>query len=131
MKNLVLNFFKKVIVFNPNNLTLIIWNIFVFFITLFEVYTFPLKITFEWTFLDNATLKLLFIIPFFTFLADIVIELNTAFFENGTVNSKRKTIFLNYSRNRMKVDIITNLGMFLGEIFGQPWVFGFELLRLF
>lgn len=124
-------YLKKIKVFQPDNSLMMLWNICVFFVTCFEIYAFPLKITFGWSFSEDARLQWCYIVPLLCFLSSILIELNTAYYDNGVIINNKRQILHNYCHNQLRYDIIANLALILGEALRAPSIFSFELLRLY
>ena len=66
------------------------------------------------------------IFPFFLFLCDIFITLNTAYFSKGSIITKKSKIFENYVQNELLIDVLTLIPMML-TLFIRD-LFFFEIL---
>jgi len=74
----------------------------------------PLKICFDITFTD-LDLKWLYITPLIVLSLNVLITLNTAFYEEGVIIKDRNKIFRRYIRQNLIPDLLGTAALIVGE----------------
>lgn len=97
----------------PDSSIKIIWDCFILFLLLINVFYIPMKISFEEISRVNQNFLLFFDdLPSWAFLCDIIITFNTAYYSKGVINEKRSKIFKHYVRGSFSWDLLI-VGPFL------------------
>lgn len=128
---------KYVKVFSPENNYRIFWDFVVLFFLVLNIFYIPLIVGFELRntyFNYDADNILCNIIPNLVFIADMFINMNTAYYSKGEYITKRKKIFKNYFKNHFYIDLFTIGPVLLhwvsSSLFWMSEIDTFSLIRL-
>ncbi|KAL4466103.1 hypothetical protein ABPG74_004340 [Tetrahymena malaccensis] len=88
--------------FDEGSKAKIIWDIFVLLVTIFNIFTSPLRHSFEAY--QNSLLTTNFISIIFAI--DILLQFRTSYFENGLIISKKSMIVMNYLKGKFIYDFL-------------------------
>ena len=101
--------FKRIGVIYPESTFKIIWDSIVVCFIVINIFFIPMSLSFE---LDkSSTLVWLFFetIPSYIFIAEIILNFNTAYYSHGTIHSTRKEIFHHYVSESFWWDLIISI----------------------
>jgi potassium voltage-gated channel Eag-related subfamily H protein 5 len=103
---------------------------FLAFLTVVNIFYIPMKLAFGIKDGQNdLSAYLLDEIPSWAFVLDIIINFNTAFYDQGMINSSRKTIILHYIRGDFILDFIV-ISVFFVSKYQIPYIDFVLLLRV-
>ncbi len=106
--------FRNFSVIQPDSYYKILWDIFIVFIIVINIFYLPMKLAFSVVNTENfVTDFFLDTIPSWAFLMEIIINFNTAYYKEGKINSNRKSIILNYIKNDFFIDFIVIIPFFI------------------
>lgn len=94
--------FENIRVFHPYNNLKIIWDMIHFIIILVLLFLIPINVCFK---IDLECDFKIFLLCFF--IGDIVMNMNTGYFNKGFLVKKRKNIFLHYLKTEFFLDLFT------------------------
>ena len=133
----IFEFSDKFKALEPDDLFSIIWNIIMNIILIMNLFFIPLELGFSNGInkykINYIWFKLTFeTIPFIVFIIDIFITINTSYFSNGILQSKKLNILWNYITEPLfLIDLLTLIPYIISEIYQYPYLKLFCLLRLF
>ncbi|EGR27305.1 hypothetical protein IMG5_198130 [Ichthyophthirius multifiliis] len=115
----LLNILGHIKVFMPTNRFLLFWNMLYCFIVSCFLYFYSILLFFNYDFEENIVSMRLFIVIICIFLIDILINFNTAFFQNDQLICYRKKIAFKYLQSFFFTDFLSSLVLFQKIIFQQ------------
>lgn len=100
------------------------------FITVLNIFYVPTKLAFDIQLPDNSlAYYLLDQIPSWVFLFDIAINFNTAFYDEGKINSNRRSIVINYIKGDLLFDVVVITVFFISKL-SIPYIDFILMLRI-
>lgn len=79
---------------------------------------------------DTKNFYIFNLIPTGIFTVEILLNFNTAFYDKGEINYKRKDIIMNYLKQNFTLDILVTLPVFLSNFINFDYLNLILLLRL-
>ena len=110
------------------------WDFILLLFLIINLWYVPISISFDtFEFKKDLSIMLFFeIFPFLIFLADIFLNLNTAFYSKGIIIYEKEEILKNYFHNKFFIDIITLFPFYITTILKVAKLLElFYLLRIF
>jgi Cyclic nucleotide-binding domain len=101
-------------IINPENRLKILWDIIIASIIILDAFMIPVIITFPEEITNNIRVAEYYSQIFF--ICDIIINLNTGFYENGHLNSNKTKIFIEYLKGTLVLDFISILPLELANV---------------
>ena len=123
---------KRIYVFNPSDLPVILWKCLILLLIIIEIYKLPIIASFSFDFSDdNFSLYsvLYYLLPCFLFLFDILFNCNIGFYKEGKIVKERKQIFKKYAAFHLWIDSIAILILILFENIGSQILYIGIVLR--
>ncbi|KAL4463278.1 hypothetical protein ABPG74_007279 [Tetrahymena malaccensis] len=117
--NKFIKYGKLIPVFMPIGIIRVIWDMFQIIFTYIFLYFYSLLIFFDQDNPDSHFIKKFFYYAFFVFLADIVVNLNTAYFDKDTIITNRKLIAKQYIFSAMFITDCTSLTVLSAKVIYQ------------
>ncbi|CAD8122405.1 unnamed protein product [Paramecium sonneborni] len=121
--------FKRIGVIYPESTFKIIWDSIVVCFIVINIFFIPMSLSFE---LDkSSTLVWLFFetIPSYIFIAEIILNFNTAYYSHGIIHSTRKEIFHHYVSENFWWDLMISIPYVLSQL-DIPYIQFVLLLRI-
>jgi hypothetical protein len=120
---------QKIGVFTPESSLIILVNILLFLNLLVQAAIIPLRICF---YLDTDDYDLALYVPLILFpsivcILDLILRLNTAYYEEGEIIKDRYSIIKNYFGPRLLIDIFTSFVLFF---YKHPFFYSIQILFL-
>lgn len=118
-------------IFNPENTFKIIWDGLILLITFCDALSIPAIISFPS--IDTEDLRQAELYFCLLFLADVFVQLNTGFYHKGHLNSDRTSIFYEYLRGTLILDILSTapLSLFIKTTDLIKYILILKLYRIF
>ena len=122
---------KNITAFEPDHILHLIWDFSHIFFILLRLFFIPMKISFNFE-LNNIILNIfLDKFPFYFYIIDILISLNTAYYQKGLLIYDKFKIFKNYMKNDLLIDFISIFTpMLLSFIFHNDLCLALFLFRI-
>ncbi|EAR92302.2 cation channel family protein (macronuclear) [Tetrahymena thermophila SB210] len=125
-------FINNLIIINPESVYKLLWDGFVLFLLVINIFYVPLKIAFQdsgglqWPYLLTVFLN---DIPGWVFLGDIILNFFTAFYKKGVIIMEFKTIAKWYFKNQFFFDLFVFLPFILSKYFAIKYLDAILILR--
>ena len=128
---LVIN--KYIHVFKPDNTYRLFFDFYILAILIINIFNLPLVFSFNLSRINyNKFLYILVnILPPYSFIAEIIINFNTAFYMKGEIITKKKKILLHYLKGAFFMDIISIFPFIVGIVANNEILKYFLLIRIF
>lgn len=121
---------KKIPVITPDSTFKILWDVVVVFIIVVNIFYIPMKLSFSFDTKDNEVNQLLLeTIPSWIFVADILLNFNTAYYSKGVMHRNKRDIFKHYVKGNFWWDMIVVIPFILSQ-FRIPYTEFTLLLRV-
>ncbi|KAL4482514.1 hypothetical protein ABPG72_001490 [Tetrahymena utriculariae] len=117
--NLLIKYGKLIPAFMPIGIIRVVWDLFQVIFTYLFLYFYSLLIFFDQDNPDSHFIKTFFFYAFFVFLADIVVNFNTAYFDKDTIITNRKLIAKQYIFSPVFMTDCTSLTVLAAKVFYQ------------
>ncbi|EWS76070.1 cation channel family protein (macronuclear) [Tetrahymena thermophila SB210] len=117
--NQLIKYGKHIPVFMPIGMIRVVWDLFQVVFTYLFLYFYSLLIFFDQDNPDSGFIKKFFYYAFFVFLADIVVNFNTAYFDKDTIITNRKLIAKQYIFSPMFITDCTSLTVLSAKVIYQ------------
>ena len=117
--------------FLPNSIFIRVWDLLVIFLLIYTAYAMPYYLAFS-SDIDEGNWFYANLIVDCLFITDILVNLNTAYYNDSILIASRRAIFMNYLKGWLILDIIASIPTNLLEIviFGGNTEFNMRTLRL-
>ncbi|KAL4435261.1 hypothetical protein ABPG74_017353 [Tetrahymena malaccensis] len=130
---IIYNYFvNNLVIINPESVYKLIWDGFVLFLLIINIFYIPLKIAFQdsgglqWPYLLTVFLN---DIPGWVFLGDMILNFFTAFYKKGVIIMEFKTIAKWYFKNQFFFDLFVFLPFILSKYFDIKYLDAILILR--
>ncbi|KAL4474221.1 hypothetical protein ABPG72_001760 [Tetrahymena utriculariae] len=133
MVQIIYNYFvDNLIIINPESVYKLVWDGFVLFLLVINIFYIPLKIAFQdsgglqWPYLLTIFLN---DVPGWVFLGDMILNFFTAFYKKGVIIMEFKTIAKWYFKNQFFFDLFIFLPFILSKYFDIKYLDAILILR--
>ncbi|KAL4434925.1 hypothetical protein ABPG74_021264 [Tetrahymena malaccensis] len=106
------NLLSCIPVFSPSNTYKFLWDLIQLFVIIFCIYFVPLTFVFKMRFKDVIPMMLGWLFPAFL-LVDIFINMNTCYYDKGSLITQRNLIFIHYIKKYYVYDILSVVPLFI------------------
>ncbi|CAD8192002.1 unnamed protein product [Paramecium octaurelia] len=121
-------FSKNIIVIKPDSKFKIIWDILLLLFIVMNIFYIPINISFNIT--TSGAFEYLFdLLPSWIFVAEIILNFNTAYYDKGLMHEDRKSIVKHYLKENFFWDLIVVIPFLISNL-NIPFVRYTLLLRL-
>ena len=114
--NLWEDHFSQLGVFKPENSMVVAWKFFMLVQIIFQLFVIPVRISFQLKFSENLEFAL-YQAPGIALIFDILLNFNTAYYEEGILVLDRKKISNNYLKTSFWIDLISTFSLFFSGAF--------------
>ncbi|KAL4483354.1 hypothetical protein ABPG72_007996 [Tetrahymena utriculariae] len=104
--------FSFIPVFSPSNTYKFLWDLVQLFVIIFCIYFVPITFVFKMRFKDIIPMMLGWFFPAFL-LVDIFINMNTCYYDKGSLITQRNLIFIHYIKKYYVYDILSVVPLFI------------------
>ncbi|KAL4505995.1 hypothetical protein ABPG72_013756 [Tetrahymena utriculariae] len=112
--------FSSIPIFQPSSFLKVIWDILYGIVVLISMFFLPISIVFDYNYSFIIPERLIVVIPIILIL-DILVNMNTGYFEKGQVVKSRISIVYFYLKNNSVTDIISVLPFIISFYF-DPYI---------
>ena len=136
-KKFTVFFFKRLIelvpeTFDPYHKFRVLWDMLHLMIIIFNLILTPIEVGFDLKngVMENVTLQFFVNFSIGFFIMDIMVNLNTAFYDKGALNFSKSMIIRHYFSGPMLRDVLSFFSQFLAIFYGNDFMQYFDLLIL-
>ncbi|CAK74825.1 unnamed protein product (macronuclear) [Paramecium tetraurelia] len=127
--NVICRYSNRLAIIYPESSFKIFWDSIVVCIIVINIFYIPMSLSFE---LDKSNqISILFFetIPSYIFIVEIMLNFNTAFYNQGIIHTNRSEIFFHYIQNNFCWDLLITIPFVLAQ-FDIPYIQFILLLRI-
>ncbi|CAD8160863.1 unnamed protein product [Paramecium octaurelia] len=127
--NVICKYLNRITIIYPESSFKIFWDSIVVCFIVINIFYIPMSLSFE---LDKSNqISILFFetIPSYIFIVEIILNFNTAFYNQGVIHTNRSEIFFHYIQNNFCWDLLITIPFVLAQ-FDIPYIQFILLLRI-
>ncbi|CAD8049316.1 unnamed protein product [Paramecium sonneborni] len=127
--NLISQSLNKITIIYPESSFKIIWDTVVVCFIVINIFFIPMSLSFELDKSSQISTLLFETIPSYIFIIEILLNFNTAYYNQGVIHTNRSDIFFHYISNNFIWDLLIAIPFILAQ-FNIPYVQFILLLRI-